>query len=199
MQSRITDFLGLGGGSVEDRLLDLYRRVQECRGCGLSDLDVNRVRPRIKFGRLPILVVSQNPSVYRDGLPYVQGALDKVEKRLGDGPLRREFREALRKVYVTNVVKCSTPGNRAPNAGEVSACRRWLEEEISIVKPRGAIVLGAVAKLGLVDPGCRVVFLEHPVAAIRDGRVEEYARRFCDAVGELEAEAGGGVGRGGEA
>ena len=86
------------------------------------------------------------------------------------GPAGRLLNEALTKAgidraqtYVTNVVKhfkWEPRGKRRihkkPNAGEISACRPWLEVEIALVKPKVIVCLGATSAQALLGPKFRV-------------------------------------------
>ena len=86
------------------------------------------------------------------------------------GPAGRLLNEALEETgidrsqtYVTNVVKhfkWEPRGKRRihkkPNAGEISACRPWLEAEIAIIKPKVIVILGATAAQALLGPKFRV-------------------------------------------
>ena len=48
-------------------------------------------------------------------------------------------------IYITNVVKCRPPNNRVPNTNERNTCRKYLEEEIAIIKPKIICILGNTA------------------------------------------------------
>jgi DNA polymerase len=86
------------------------------------------------------------------------------------GPAGKVFDEALaeaeiprEEVYVTNAVKhfkWEPRGKRRihqkPNAGEVRACRPWLEAELAIVKPQVIVCLGATAAQSLLGPQFRI-------------------------------------------
>lgn len=57
-----------------------------------------------------------------------------------------------RKVYVTNAVNCRPPDDRAPKKKEVEACKKWLQYQIKMVKPKFVLLLGNIplqACLGL--------------------------------------------------
>jgi DNA polymerase-1 len=62
--------------------------------------------------------------------------------------LRRYMTKALideTSTYVTNVIKCRPPNNRAPKPLEIKACFSYLDYEIQQVKPKVIVLLGAVA------------------------------------------------------
>lgn len=169
--------------TVDKELLNLYKKIQECRNCNLCYLKVNSYRPHIKLGSKAILVISQNPSIYRTGDPYVYGGLDKILNSLP--PARgEEFQSILDKVYITNVVKCSTPNNRAPIFGEVRLCFPWLKKEVNIISPQKIIVLGSIAKNSLQNKFNEISkkFLEHPISALRKGSAYDYSYKFEEAV-----------------
>jgi uracil-DNA glycosylase len=81
-------------------------------------------------------------------------------------------------VYVTNVVKhfkWEPRGKRRihkkPNAGEIAACRPWLDAEIQIVRPRAIVCLGATASQALLGRAFKVTahrgeLLTSPLAPI---------------------------------
>jgi uracil-DNA glycosylase len=51
--------------------------------------------------------------------------------------------------YMTNVVACRPPDNRAPMFDEIGACRTRLEAIMAAIKPRAILILGAVALTAL--------------------------------------------------
>ena len=68
-----------------------------------------------------------------------------------------------KQVYLTNVVKhfkWKARGKRRihqkPNAEEITACRPWLEAELTVVKPDVLVALGATAAQALLGRGFRV-------------------------------------------
>jgi uracil-DNA glycosylase len=76
-------------------------------------------------------------------------------------------------VYVTNAVKhfkFEQRGKRRihkkPSASELTACRPWLEAEISLIRPRVIVCLGASATRSVLGPEYRLTkergrFVEH--------------------------------------
>jgi uracil-DNA glycosylase len=118
--------------------------------------------------RAAIMVVGEQPGDQEDlaGRPFV-------------GPAGREFDAALalaqvdrKDIYVTNAVKHfkhTMRGKRRlherPNAGEITACRWWLEQEVAQVQPKIIVALGATASIALTGNGKAVT--------TRQGRIEE--------------------------
>jgi uracil-DNA glycosylase len=129
-----------------------------CRGCDLYKIGTQTV-----FGAGPAaasaLFIGEQPGNEEDleGQPFV-------------GPAGRLFDRALLaagidrgQTYVTNVVKhfkWIPKGRRRlhqkPNAKEIGACLPWLEQELSLIKPRVLVLLGATAAQALLGKTFRV-------------------------------------------
>lgn len=54
--------------------------------------------------------------------------------------------------YLTNVVKCNPPGNRAATETETAACSKWLRHELSNATPIVIATLGRAATQALLGP-----------------------------------------------
>lgn len=52
---------------------------------------------------------------------------------------------AARNPYISNVVKCRPPDNRAPTRAEWEACRRYLSREVEALNPHSVLLLGNTA------------------------------------------------------
>jgi uracil-DNA glycosylase len=139
--------------------LDALREAAEvCHGC-----DLWRNATQTVFGEGPadaeLVFVGEQPGDQEDklGQPFV-------------GPAGRIFDTALEevgidrsRVYVTNAVKhfkWEPRGKRRihqkPNAAELAACRPWLDAELSVLKPRVLVCLGATAAQALLGRTFRV-------------------------------------------
>ncbi len=109
------------------------------------------------------------------------GDREDLEGKPFVGPAGRVLDDALReagidrdRVYITNAVKhfkWKPQGKRRlhqkPNAAEISACRPWLDAEISVIQPRVLVLLGATAAQALLGRDFRVTvdrgkFIERP-------------------------------------
>lgn len=112
-----------------------------CDRCSLGDMGTMAVQ-----GDGPedadLMIIGMNPGMTeaRIGRPFVGASGQLLDRVLKDAGLDR------REVYVTNTVKHRTPDNRAPLDFELKACAPYLERELEGVKPKVAVLLGAVAQ-----------------------------------------------------
>jgi uracil-DNA glycosylase len=129
-----------------------------CKACDLYARGTQTV-----FGEGPkealIMLVGEQPGDVEDlaGRPFVGPAGQLLDRALDQAGIDRAT------VYLTNVVKhfkWEARGKRRihvrPNAGEIRACRPWLDAEIALVKPRILICLGATAAQALLGRSFRV-------------------------------------------
>jgi DNA polymerase len=133
-------------------LTTVREAAKDCRAC-----DLWRRGTQTVFGegarKAELMFVGEQPGDQEDlaGHPFVGPAGKLLDKALAAAGIDRS------KVYVTNVVKhfkWEPRGKRRihkkPNAGEISACRPWLDTEIQLVKPRAIVCLGATAAQALL-------------------------------------------------
>ena len=126
--------------------------AQDCQACDLYKLGTQTV-----FGEgarhAELMFVGEQPGDAEDlaGKPFVGPAGRLLDRALEEAGIDRNA------VYVTNVVKhfkWEPRGKRRihkkPNAGEIAACRPWLDTEIHLVKPRAIVCLGATAAQALL-------------------------------------------------
>ncbi len=139
-------------------LPSLRSAAADCKACDLWKRGTQTV-----FGegrrRSTVLFVGEQPGNEEDlaGKPFVGPAGRLFDNALDEAGIDRA------QTYVTNVVKhfkWEPRGKRRihkkPNAQEISACRPWLEAEISVVKPKVVVALGATAAQALLGPKFRV-------------------------------------------
>jgi len=125
--------------SKETELENLRRRVQRCRRCELWKTRRNPV-----FGEGPanarIMLVGLGPGRQEDlqGRPFVGAAGKFLDRLLEEAGLRRD------QLYITNVMKCYLPDNRASEE-QVKACSPYLDQQIEIIQPELIIALGNLA------------------------------------------------------
>jgi len=139
---------------ISDRptLSKLREAARGCRACDLWKRGTQTV-----FGEgarhAELMLVGEQPGNEEDltGHPFVGPAGKLLDRALAEAGIDRAV------VYVTNVVKhfkWEPRGKRRihkkPNAGEIAACRPWLDTEIALVKPRAIVCLGATAAQALL-------------------------------------------------
>jgi len=128
---------------------------EEARGCTRCDL--YKYATQTVFGEGPldarIMFVGEQPGDQEDlaGRPFVGPAGAIFDAALEKAGIDR------RSVYVTNAVKhfkFIQRGKRRihnkPDAGEIEACRWWIEHERTLITPPITVALGATAARSLV-------------------------------------------------
>lgn len=139
-------------------LPSLRQAAGSCRGCPLYRDATQTVFGEGKAGARVVLVGEQpGDEEDRTGRPFVGPAGRLLDELLGRAGIDRSD------AYVTNAVKHFkwTPrGKRRihakPSAGEITACRPWLESELGLLRPDALVVLGASAARSLLGPAFRV-------------------------------------------
>ncbi len=141
-------------GSFDDVPRDLEEvvaGVQICRRCDLWR-DATQGVPGEGAVRAALMFVGEQPGDQEDlaGKPFVGPAGVLFNQALEKAGVPRE------RTYVTNAVKHfkhEPRGKRrihqTPTAGEVRACRWWLDAERRLVRPRVIVALGATAALAV--------------------------------------------------
>ena len=135
------------GGYVASDVSEIWTAVQGCRRCDLwrdATQGVAGVGPR----RARLMLVGEQPGDVEDlkGQPFVGPAGQLLDRALAQAGVDRA------QAYVTNSVKhfkFEPRGKRrlhkTPDAGEVRACRWWLDQERQLVQPKVVVALGATA------------------------------------------------------
>ena len=121
-------------------LLDnLYEPYQNCTLCPLSNNRTNVV-----FGRgnpdAKLLLIGEAPGKDEDlqATPFI-GRSGKLLSQILDSLGIKED-----EIYITNIVKCRPPSNRAPLPYEIATCTNiLLEQQIAIIAPKVICALGA--------------------------------------------------------
>jgi DNA polymerase len=157
---------------------DLPRSLREarseaatCRRCHLWENATQTV-----FGEGPgsatVVFVGEQPGDQEDlaGKPFVGPAGKMFDAVLEEADFDR------RKTYVTNAVKhfkFEPRGKKRihskPNAGEIQACRWWLDNELKLIRPELAVALGATAAQSLLGKAVPVTKLRGTTMERDDG------------------------------
>ncbi len=119
----------------------LEKQASDCHLCELS-----KSRHHVVFGagneEAEILFVGEGPGVIEDdtGHPFV-GRAGEVLTNMIEKVLLIPRSE----VYISNIVKCHPPNNRAPTATEAHTCLPYLLKQIDYIKPKIVVTLGNTA------------------------------------------------------
>ena len=118
-------------------LQEIARQVHSCSDCRLSQGKTLAV-PGEGPERAELLFIGEAPGYNEDrqGRPFVGSAGQFLEQLLASIGLTRE------EVFITNMVKCRPPNNRDPFPGEITACSKYLSQQIEIIRPKVVVTLG---------------------------------------------------------
>jgi uracil-DNA glycosylase family protein len=135
-----------------ESLAEAREAIEDCRRCPLYKAATQAV-----FGEGParadLMFVGEQPGDQEDlsGEPFVGPAGRMFDKSLERVGIDREG------VFVTNAVKHfkfvprgKKRLHKRPDADEIAACRFWLELEMSFVRPKAVVALGATAARSLL-------------------------------------------------
>jgi uracil-DNA glycosylase len=127
-----------------DTIASLREECMKCRKCSIAGqyLSGNLAMVFSNMNPSNVMVVGQNPGATEvaQGMPFV-------------GPSGKFFDECIQEVlgitrddlYISNVVRCYTTGNRGVTSEEIENCRGFLDREIAVVRPKLIIALGGFA------------------------------------------------------
>jgi DNA polymerase len=131
-----------------DSVISLAKNTEICKKCknivvGKGDLNA------------PIMFIGEAPGRNEDeqGLPFVGTAgknLDKLLEKVG---------LSLNDVYITNILKCRPPENRAPLPEEIKTHTPWLLKQIEDINPKVICSLGNYATKFFLS-GCAVDLMD---------------------------------------
>ena len=117
----------------------LRKEVGNCKRCSLW-----KNRKNVVFGEGPenasIFLIGLGPGRNENlhGKPFIGAAGKFLNHLLALAGLSRK------EVYITSVMKCYLPKNKATKE-QINACRRYLDRQLEIIKPSMIIPLGNVA------------------------------------------------------
>ena len=118
-------------------------RANACKGDTCRDPHVlSNMNAASRF-----VVVGQGPGweELKVGMPFVgQSGSNFDAELIKNGANRLQF-------YITNTIKCFVQGNAKPTATQVKRCKPFLEMELTIIKPKLVVTLGASA-FGVLCP-----------------------------------------------
>lgn len=161
------------GETAIANLIDAREAVQDCKRCPLYKYATQAV-----FGEgsraAEVMFVGEQPGDQEDlaGRPFVGPAGKVFDAAIEQAGIERS------RVYVTNAVKHfkfvprgKKRLHQRPNAGEVIACRFWLDLERKLVAPRIIVALGATAAQSLLGKSVTIAKLRGAPIEMEDGTV----------------------------
>jgi DNA polymerase len=119
----------------------------DCTRCKLAGLGRKQIVYGVGNPDADLMFIGEAPGADEDiqGEPFVGRAgqlLTKIIEAMG---------YARGDVYIANVLKCRPPGNRNPEADEVSSCQPFLFRQIDAVQPKVMVALGTFAAQALLN------------------------------------------------
>jgi uracil-DNA glycosylase len=156
---------------------EISNQVYQCRKCRLWQTAKHGV-PGEGPSNAKVMLVGQNPGADEDetGRPFVGRAGKYLTKTLAKYGIKRED------LYITNIVKHTSPQNRKPYPDEVTACLPYLTTQINLIKPKIIVLLGASAKDTPRISDIEYFEVIHPSAAMRFVKMRE---KFRSQIAEL--------------
>ncbi len=143
--------------SEKQVLLDqIASEIRACKRCPLGETRLNAV-PGEGNPAAELMFIGEGPGFDEDhkGRPFIGRAGQLLDKMIAAMGLTRE------QVFIANIAKCHpmvNPANpeahgndRAPNAGEIAVCRKYIERQIAAISPKYIVALGGVAAKALIS------------------------------------------------
>ena len=124
----------------------LKKEILNCHKCNLVE-----TRNHVIFGegnlQAPIFIIGEAPGRDEDlkGRPFVGKSGQLLEKILHACGFNR-----YQHVFISNIIKCRPPGNRAPSLEEIRVCKPYLLQQIQIIDPDILILLGSTALKSMI-------------------------------------------------
>ena len=161
----------------------VHSQIMTCINC-----ELHKSRTRSVPGEGPsdakIMFVGEGPGQNEDlqGRPFVGAAGKLLTELLESVGISRSS------VFITNIVKCRPPNNRAPRKSEIEACNPYLARQIELIGPRVVCALGTPAINALlgeeysaskahgkaVSKNQYLIFpMYHPAAALYDANLRQ--------------------------
>ncbi len=142
-------------------LSELYREIALCQQCEIAKYRT-KVVPGEGAEDADIMFIGEAPGWHEDqqGRPFVGPAGLYLDELLASINLKRE------QVYIANVIKCRPLGNRDPLPAEIHNCRKWLERQIELIRPKMIVTLGRYS-MAMFFPGKSISKI-HGTAQKRD-------------------------------
>ena len=143
---------------VLEKMEALKAQAVVCTDCGLAETRLNVV-----FGNgdptSKLVIVAEGPSATDEHtlIPFSGPSGELLDEVLHTNDLDRD------EIWITNVIRCraavrqgSITKNRPPKAGEIKACSKWLDGELTLISPSVIVCMGSPAANTLIHKGFRM-------------------------------------------
>ena len=130
-----------------NNLKDLEKKIYKFNGSELK-----KTATKLVFGdgnpKSKIMLIGEAPGYEEDisGLPFVGAAGKKLDEMIDAIGLDRK-----NNVYITNIIPWRPPDNRTPTDNEINFFLPYVEEHISIIKPKILLLFGNVASKSILN------------------------------------------------
>ncbi|HEX9613759.1 MAG TPA: uracil-DNA glycosylase [Candidatus Bathyarchaeia archaeon] len=168
---------------MSSELQVIHSEILECTKCELHKSRTNAVPGEGPYDAR-IMFVGEGPGQNEDeqGRPFVGAAGKFLTELLESIGMKRS------NVFITNIVKCRPPNNRAPRKPEIEACNPYLQSQIKLINPRIVCALGTPAITTLMGDeysasrfhgkpltkgGVTLLPMYHPAATLYDASLKE--------------------------
>ncbi len=163
----------------------LHSEIALCKSCLLHENCKQKV-PGQGAGKASVMLIGEGPGQREDetGIAFSGPAGQLLTQMLKSIQIERK------EVYITNIVKCRPPQNRAPLPQERQSCLPFLRKQVTLVKPKVILLLGATALNTLLGENLRITKVRgewivrknihfmptfHPSALLRDEKKKPFA------------------------
>jgi len=179
-------------------LSELYQEIALCQQCEIAEYRT-RVVPGEGAEDADIMFIGEAPGWHEDqqGRPFVGPAGQFLNELIDSIGLKRE------QVYITNVIKSRPQGNRDPLPTEIQNCRKWLERQIELIRPKMIVTLGrysmamffpgkSISKIhGTAQKQDNIIYyaMYHPAAALHQQSLRQVIEKDMLKIPSLLAEA----------
>jgi DNA polymerase len=143
---------------VFEKMEALKAQAIVCTDCGLAETRLNVV-----FGNgdptSKLVIVAEGPSATDEHtlIPFSGPSGVLLDEVLHANDLDRD------EIWITNVIRCRAAvregrvvKNRPPKAGEIRACSKWLDGELTLISPSVIVCMGSPAANTLIHKGFRM-------------------------------------------
>jgi len=139
--AKISNTENINNSDNSDSIEKIAAEIRACCLCPLGETRTNAAPGEGVLQPL-VMVIGEGPGAEEDaqGRPFVGKAGQLLDKMLASINLSRTSN-----CFIANVVKCRPPENRDPHPEETAACARFLERQISLLRPKFILIAGRIA------------------------------------------------------